>query len=71
MAGLPEAITEFLAARATWDALIREFGPSPERSSYQAGTELYLCRAYSSSKRGADALGDRSAGHRDLPGSGS
>ena len=68
---IAEAITEFLAARETWDALIREFGPSPERSSYQAGTELYLCRAYSSSKRGADCARDRSAGHRNLPGSGS
>ncbi len=53
---IAEAITEFLAARATWDALVKEFGPTPERSSYQAGTELYLCRAYSSAKRGADAL---------------
>ncbi len=53
---IEEAITEFLAARSTWDALVGEFGPTPERSSYQAGTELYLCRAYSSSRRGADAL---------------
>ncbi len=53
---ISEAITEFLAARATWERLVKEFGPTPEISSYQAGTELYLCRAYSASKRGADAL---------------
>ena len=66
-----EAITEFLAARATWDALIREFGPTP-RALELSGWDrtVPLPSLLLEQARGGRAR-DRSAGHRDLPGSGS
>ena len=51
-----EAIAELLAARSTWQALSEEFGASPGRSSFEAGTELYLCRAYNMINRVDRAL---------------
>jgi hypothetical protein len=53
---LTEAEQAFLAARATWQALQKEFGPRTTCSSLEARTELYLCRVYQWTNRRNDGL---------------
>jgi len=59
----PDAIEAFLAARATWQAMLDEYGASRPRSQLQAKNELYLCRAYLWAHRRDDAL---AAGRRAI-----